>query len=419
MPTAWFTTGGSTSSMTSSPQSTASAGTQSGAQHVTFIHSSDFQLGMTRWFLDDDAQSRFDDSRLRAIARLGDLAEESGAEFIVVAGDVFDSNALKPQTMDRALAALDALPVPVYLLPGNHDALLPGAALERAAQRDNITVLADSTPVDVRPGVELVGAPLLARYATEDLAAKALAGLEPTENIRILVAHGQCEDRSGENKPDRIDLTGLEAALDAGVIDYVAMGDTHSAGPIGTSGRVWFSGAPEVTDFHDRRENVEGGEVNSGKALVVDVDKRSAEDSEVSVDERTVGEWTFDALHFEVADAADVKDLLDHLEAYPEKTRTVVKYSIAGTLGLEATRELEEGLAAKENVFGALFERKRLMDLHLEPSDEELANLPLSGYARDAMSSLLEMASAPADPEGAASARDAVNLLFRLSKEPN
>ena len=59
------------------------------------------------------------------------------------------------------------------------------------------------------------------------------------------------------------------------------------------------------------------------------------------------------------------------------------------------------------------------MDLHLEPSDEELANLPLSGYARDAMSSLLEMASAPADPEGAASARDAVNLLFRLSKEPN
>ena len=114
-----------------------------------------------------------------------------------------------------------------------------------------------------------------------------------------------------------------------------------------------------------------------------------------------------------------MKDLLDQLEAYPEKSRTVVKYSIAGTLGLEATRELEEGLAAKENVFGALYERERLMDLHLEPSDEELTDLPLSGYARDAMSTLLEMASVPTDPEGAASARDAVNLLFRLSKEPN
>ena len=387
----------------------------SSPQHVTFIHSSDFQLGMTRWFLGDDAQSRFDDSRLRAISRLGDLATETGAEFIVVAGDVFDANALKAQTMDRALEKLDALPVPVYLLPGNHDPLVPGAALERAGQRENITVLEDSTPVEVRPGVELVGAPLLARYATEDLAAVALSGLEPTDTIRILVAHGQCEDRSGENKPDRIDLPGLEAALEAGIIDYAAMGDTHSAGPIGTSGRVWFSGAPEVTDFHDRREGVEGGEVNSGKALVVDVDKRSALESHVDVDERTVGEWTFDALHFEVADTADVDALLAQLESYPEKARTVIKYSIAGTLGLEATRALEEGIAAKENVFGALYERDRLMDLHLEPDDEELANLPLTGYARDAMSSLLEMSAGPA---GAESARDAVNLLFRLSKEP-
>ncbi|WKK61320.1 metallophosphoesterase [Corynebacterium sp. P3-F1] len=395
-------------------------------RHVTFIHSSDFQLGMTRWFLDDDAQSRFDDSRLRAISRLGDVAKETGAEFIVVAGDVFDANALKAQTMDRALDALDALPVPVYLLPGNHDALLPGAALERAGQRSNISVLGDFAPVEVRPGVELVGAPLLARYATEDLAAKALDGLEPTDAIRILVAHGQCEDRSGGEKPDVIDLSGLETALAAGVIDYVAMGDTHSAGPIGTTGRVWFSGAPEVTDFHDRREGVEGGEVNSGKALVVNVDKRSARESDVDVDERTVGEWTFDALHFEVADAADVEDLLAELDAYPEKTRTVVKYSISGTLGLEASRALEEGIAAKENSFGALYERERLMDLHLEPSDEELANLPLTGYARDAMAALLDMAATPVGSagsaagsgSGAATARDAVNLLFRLSKEP-
>ena len=382
----------------------------SSPQHVTFIHSSDFQLGMTRWFLDDNAQSRFDDSRLRAIARLGDLATETGAEFIVVAGDVFDANALAAQTMGRALEALSALPVPVYLLPGNHDALLPGAALERAGQRENIAVLSDSTPVEVRPGVELVGAPLLARYATEDLAAKALAELEPTDSIRVLVAHGQCEDRSGENKPDRIDLPGLEAAAAAGTIDYVAMGDTHSAGSIGNSGRVWFSGAPEVTDFHDRREGIEGGEVNSGKALVVDIDKRSAGDVDVKVDERVTGEWTFDALHWEVSDGADVEELLAQLDAYPEKARTVVKYSIAGTLGLEATRALEEGLASRENIFGALYERERLMDLHLEPSDEELEDLPLSGYAREAMSELL------GSPDE--SARDAVNLLFRLSKEP-
>ena len=61
---------------------------------VTFIHTSDFQLGMSRWFLSPAAQSRFDDDREEAVARLGELASETGAEFIVVAGDVFEHNSL-------------------------------------------------------------------------------------------------------------------------------------------------------------------------------------------------------------------------------------------------------------------------------------------------------------------------------------
>ena len=379
---------------------------------LVFIHSSDFQLGMTRWFLNEEAQSRFDDSRLRAITRLGDLAVETGAEFIVVAGDVFDANALSERTMGRALDAIDALPVPVYLLPGNHDPLVPGAALEKADARANITVLRDNTPVEHRPGVEIVGAPLLARYASEDLAAKAIAELEPTDAIRILVAHGQTEGRSGDESEVLLSRPNLERALKDGVIDYVALGDTHSAGPVGPSGQIWFSGSPETTDFHDRRENVAGNEVNSGKALVVNANKQSVE-----VTEHQVGEWTFEALHWDVADGEDVKHLLAELDAYPEKGRTVVKYSLAGTLGLEATRELEAGLAEREHVFGALYERERIMDLHLEPSDEELESLPIAGYAREAMTELID--SAAAAPAGDTATRDAVNLLFRLSKEAN
>ena len=359
---------------------------------LVFIHTSDFQLGMTRWFLNEEAQSRFDDSRLRAITRLGDLAVKTGAELIVVAGDVFDANALSERTMGRALDAIDALPVPVYLLPGNHDPLVPGAAMEKADERANITVLRDSTPVEHRPGVEIVGAPLLARYASEDLASKAIAGLEPTSSIRILVAHGQTEGRSGDESEVLLSLPNMERALKDGVIDYVALGDTHSAGPVGSSGRIWFSGSPETTDFHDRRENVAGNEVNSGKALVVDVDKH-----DIEVSEHQVGEWTFEALHWDVADGEDVKHVLAKLDAYPEKGRTVVKYSLAGTLGLEASRELEAGLGEREHVFGALFERERIMDLHLEPSDEELEALPITGYARDAMTELIASAAdAPA-----------------------
>ena len=37
---------------------------------TTFIHTSDFQLGMTRWFLKGEAQGRFNDDREAAICLL-------------------------------------------------------------------------------------------------------------------------------------------------------------------------------------------------------------------------------------------------------------------------------------------------------------------------------------------------------------
>ncbi|QPK83997.1 exonuclease SbcCD subunit D [Corynebacterium qintianiae] len=374
---------------------------------LTFIHTSDLQLGMTRTFLPPEAQSRFDDARLRAVTRLGELATERGAEFIVVAGDVFEHNALEPRTLGRALEAFSRLPVPVYLLPGNHDPLVADSIFNRTESLDNVTVLDSCSVVQVRPGVEIAGAPLMSKHASEDLCAKTLRDLSPTDSIRVLVGHGQTEARTGEIKPDLIDLPNLEAKLADGTVDYVALGDTHSTRSLGTSGKVWFSGSPETTDFHDLTPGVAGGEVDSGNALVVALSKGNA-----SVQKVPVGTWTFEALHFEVSGGADVDTLLARLRSYPDKERTVIKYAIVGTLGLEDTRRLEEGLAELEPVFASLRERDRLMDLHLEPGEDELANLPLGGFAADAMGELVGAASA-----GELAARDAVNLLFRLSRE--
>ena len=89
-----------------------------------FIHTSDWQLGKTWARLRPEAAARLAEARLEAIRTLGKLATEHGAEFIVVAGDVFEHNSLSRETLGRALEQLKALPVPVYLLPGNHDPLV-------------------------------------------------------------------------------------------------------------------------------------------------------------------------------------------------------------------------------------------------------------------------------------------------------
>ena len=186
---------------------------------VTFLHTSDLQLGMSRWFLEGEAQARFDAARLATLHRLGEVALEHGAAFIVIAGDVFDSNSLSAQTMGRALEALRALPVPVHLLPGNHDPLVADSVF-RLIDVDGVHLLGDSEVVEVAPGVELVGAPLLARTAATDLVRRALEGLEPTDALRIMVGHGQAEARTNEARPDLIDLAYVESRLADGTIDY-------------------------------------------------------------------------------------------------------------------------------------------------------------------------------------------------------
>lgn len=52
---------------------------------MRFLHTADWQLGMTRHFLAGDAQPRYSAARRDAVAGLKALAADVGAEFVVVA----------------------------------------------------------------------------------------------------------------------------------------------------------------------------------------------------------------------------------------------------------------------------------------------------------------------------------------------
>jgi DNA repair exonuclease SbcCD nuclease subunit len=86
-----------------------------------FIHTSDWQIGMTRHFLRGEAQARYTEARLDAIRMIATVADDEGCAFVVVAGDVFESNDLDRRTVVRALDAMGSFVIPLFLLPGNHD----------------------------------------------------------------------------------------------------------------------------------------------------------------------------------------------------------------------------------------------------------------------------------------------------------
>lgn len=381
---------------------------------TTFIHTSDFQLGMQRWFLSGEAQARFDDARQESITRLGELATRVAAEFIVVAGDVFEHNSLSSQVTGRAREALSKLPVPVFLLPGNHDPLVADSVFFSAINKEdtpNVHVISDSEPTIVREGVEIVGAPLKARTATRDLVAEMLEPLEPTNTIRVAVGHGQVHGWGDAEKRDSINLSNAEEAIRGGVIDYLALGDTHSTMQLGDSGAVWFSGSPEPTDFKELASG--GGESDSGNALVVTIEKDSVQNASVSVEKEHIGQWTFDAIDADINNEADMDQFIAQLRDYPDKHRTVIKYGLRGTVNLAEQRKLDAALDDLEPVFASLKPRQRLMDLHLAPATEELESLGLKGFAASALQELVDDIAENPD----SISRDAANLLFRLTRK--
>lgn len=370
--------------------------------HLRFLHTADLQIGMTRWFLEPEAQARYTQDRIDAIARMGRIAVEHDCAFIVMAGDVLDDNAVKQQTLARTLEALRALPVPVYLHPGNHDPLAANSPLIGSDLGENITVFHDHAVIEASPGVELVGAPMTTRHPSHDLVAASLQPLDPTSKIRIAVGHGQAESFSNEIDPSLIDLELVEKRIREGAIDYLALGDTHSAQPVGSSQKVWFSGAPEATDF--RRG--QSGEVNSGKALVVDVEKHGLGEAKVHVEEVQVGRWRFEERQWQINSSSDAEQCLAELKAMPQKETTVVKYSLVGTVDLSTKELLESGIATLAPLFAALYEHQRLMDLVLEPSEDDLDALGFHGWVAAAIEEFLE-----AEDD---TSKDALNLLFRL-----
>jgi len=371
---------------------------------IRFLHTGDWQLGMTRHFFSEGVQERFAQSRFDAIRRLGRIAVEEGCRFMVVCGDVFESNLVDRGTVSRAVEALKEVPVPVYLLPGNHDPLNAASVYRSPAflerKPDHVHVIEDMAPIQAGSDVEIVGAPWTSKRPLQDLVAACIGSLEPAlDKVRICVAHGMVDTLSPDrDDPAAISLPSAEKAVREGRIHYLALGDRHSLTRAGETGRICYAGSPEPTGFR---------EANSGFALVVDLGRERVETRAIEV-----GNWRFiERERVDLNTPEDIEALGRWLEGVPDKERAAVKLRFVGAVSLMVHDRLERMLSFYSEIFGAL--EVRTGDLVVAPEDGDFAEFGFSGFARRTVERLrrhvLDAGSL------APSAGDALGLLMRLA----
>jgi DNA repair exonuclease SbcCD nuclease subunit len=372
---------------------------------IRFLHTSDWQLGMTRHFLSEGAQERYSQARFDAVRTLGRIARDEGCRFMLVCGDAFESNQVDRKTVARAMEALKEVSVPVFMLPGNHDPLNPASVYRSSSfierKPEHLQVIESAAPIKIDEKAELIGAPWISKRPAVNPIEEALKALHPAEGItRICMAHGIVDlftpDRDA---PAVIPVATLESAVEEGKVHFVVLGDRHSLTKVGAGDRIWYSGTPEATDF---------SETQSGYAQIVEIGEAG-----VSTRSVRVGRWRFiERDRLDVNSADDLEVLRKWLESLEAKETTVLRLKPVGSLSLSSRSVLQKHLAAAEDVFAALDVRED--ELLVLPDDADFADLGFSGFA-DATVKALRARIDEGGKEGA-TARDALMLLLRLAR---
>ena len=344
-----------------------------------FIHSSDLHLGKRFSNLPEDIRGRLVEARHLAINALATAAKEHGADDILIAGDMFDTETPSERVWRQALAAMGAAPGRRWwIIPGNHDSLAAETLWQRFRNEapESVRVLDEPVPVEVVPDVTLLPSPVPSRFPGRDLTEWMPECATPEGHLRIGLAHGGVLTFGSED--DYKETIPIDRAISAG-LDYMALGDWHGFTKI--SDRAFYSGSPERDRFkHQGR----------GTCLAVTISGPQAV-PEIEEMESGMFDWTELGLH--LTPEQDVDQALGAVlpKAGASRRDTLLRIKASGWIRLPQRTKLETAIEHASPEF-AHFEF-RDSELMTECVAEDLDEIAVRGALRVAAERLYEEAS--------------------------
>jgi DNA repair exonuclease SbcCD nuclease subunit len=367
---------------------------------LRFLHTADWQLGMKAAHV-GQAGTKIREARLNAVNKIAELATSYSVEFVLIAGDTFEDNAVDRKLVQRVADILSGFTMPVYIIPGNHDPLLPGAVWEHPVWKDaaNIHVLREEMPIELHRAV-IYPCPLKRKTSIKDPTAWIPLN-DSSERIRIALAHGTVAGLQLE-EPDY--PVPRDAVLRAG-LDYLALGHWHSTAIYPDRdgvARMAYSGTHETTKF---------GERDSGNVLIVDIPAAGLPPEVISVH---CGSLIWKQVEEEVLAIGDLGRVREQIEAMVDEKSTLIDLRLKGLLAVEDSDEIARIQEIVSSRF--LYGHMDISQLHPSPRDEGwVAGLPV-GIIRKTGERLQELA-APAfigNRPGKASPQVASRALLEL-----
>ena len=361
-----------------------------------FLHTADWQIGRQYSQFPPDDGVPLAEARLEAVGTIARLATDHAVDAVLVAGDVFDAQAVSERTIRRLFAQLAGFAGPWLMIPGNHDAALAESvwtcARRIGAVPPNVHLALEPGVLDFAAlGFVALAAPLTQRHTYNDLTEWFDTATTPPGLLRIGLAHGCVQGQLAEDI-DSPNPIGADRARQSR-LDYLALGDWHGCRRMDE--RTWYSGTPEPDRFRDN---------DPGHVLLVEIDAPGALPVVTRV---ATGRYCWRTLEAPLSVASDVEQLAATLAA--ARPSDVLSLQVAGEVDLPGLVRLREAIGLAEA--GVRHLQQDLSALRLVPTAEDIAGLDADGYLGELIAELRDAQSQRTDPEAAQVASHALTLL--------
>jgi DNA repair exonuclease SbcCD nuclease subunit len=200
-----------------------------------------------------------DDKACKEFAAVVNLAIKTRADLMLVAGDLFDHNRIEDGLFEFVREEFRRLPIPVMVIPGNHDCLVPGSVFERKEFWDGCRNLHVFRNVDGEVvqmphiGVTVWGRPIDTYYDVKPL--KDMPQPAQNGSWNICMAHGFYVTKPSQFARSYV-IT--ESEMKGTGWDYVALGHMPVFECVCNDPVAYYSGSPDY-----------------GAAAIVDLDEES------------------------------------------------------------------------------------------------------------------------------------------------
>jgi DNA repair exonuclease SbcCD nuclease subunit len=373
---------------------------------LKLLHTADWHLGRRFRRFPEPQARKLSVARLDVLDRIFLAAERSAVDAVLCAGDLFDEPSPDPEWWEQVavrLAKRKWQGRPVFLLPGNHDPLLPDSVWANDKFRK---LLPEWVHIVDRADFEfalpnnavLYAVPCVSRAGQRDPTESIPARAPGDNRIRIGMVHGSTFDVNDwqTNFPIAVD-----AVLSRG-LDYLAMGDTHGfrfVPPDRKHPPTVYPGTPEPTAFDEK---------GPGSVAVVFFDRRRL----ATVRSERVARWTWEEAW--VRSVSDMRALARRTDLIDRVLRLRVEMRVPAREYEEMENLFEdlEGTSARHGTVGVLDLDRQ--GLELETADVESYCNDLPEVLRSTMRRLKALAD---DPVQRPVAQRALYHLYRVSRK--